>query len=187
VQTYIWLKGNIAMASEEISVTKLREALSKRLGTEVPLSVAMRAFNESAYCYHLIASRTNPLWLSLLFSQASSAVQVIPSQVQLPISSSVTNFVSSIIHWASDGFKTVNHTTFLKRWTACQECPSLVDPPKHFLYHLGRKIMGAKNGDHRVCSACGCLAYSKAKITTESCPMAHPSHPQITRWFEQMM
>jgi len=161
---------------------KLTEEL--KLNQKVPMYVVEKAQRDPSYLYHLLSSKNNPIWVKLLFNKAYSEFMAGKSETETPNTKKIAaEFSSSLLHWSIGGFKRSDHDTFLKRWNACKECPHLVQPPINRLYYLGRKII-SPDTDQRICGLCGCFAYKKCNIATESCPDSHPTLKELTRWRE---
>ena len=153
--------------------------LSRAIGQDVPLHVATKAMADPRYHYHLVAARTNSAWLHQLYSLAPQ-----PSPAETPVGSTglVLGVVSSMVRWASSGFKFTADSAFERRWDACLKCEYLIAAPEKAIYHLGRKIIATN--DDRICAKCGCFAYAKAKVPTEACPVASEHDSSLSRWGE---
>ncbi|MEO7179143.1 MAG: hypothetical protein ABIW83_09885, partial [Allosphingosinicella sp.] len=82
--------------------------------------------------------------------------------------------------WAKSGFAMLDQEAFEARFAACEGCDQLGPPPDKWMY----KLTASKRGDPRVCGACGCVAARKARLASESCPLADPGDPALTRWGE---
>lgn len=62
----------------------------------------------------------------------------------------LTQFAQAMVNWASSGLATKSSADHAARYAACQKCPKLVSWQ---------------------CTECKCVAYVKAKLSTESCPL----------------
>lgn len=162
---------------------RLRLTQQLQLNQLIPIDVARRAQQDSSYCYHLIAAQSNSLWLDLLFKIASEDHKhgKTVEDTNKGTGKVTARFGSSLARWGINGFKITPADVLDKRWKACQECPHLVQPPDKIIYHLGRRIISRGN-DERICNLCGCFAYTKCSIATQSCPAPHPISKGLTRW-----
>lgn len=152
--------------------------LEMSLGFKPPVSVIKKAEKESEYLRSLLVSKTNPKWLALLFESAYSTDNNSTDSLSI-----LKKFVVSTFDWSLSGLKTVDDTQFKKRWAICENCELLEYPPENLIYHLGKKIVSG-TGDDRICGACGCFAKSKAKRSTENCPITVESNSNLSRWYE---
>jgi hypothetical protein len=59
-------------------------------------------------------------------------------------------FAASMLYWSRMGFPTVDNDRHEKRYAVCQSCPQF---------------------NNFICGECGCVAFAKSKLETESCPL----------------
>ncbi len=86
----------------------------------------------------------------------------------------------ALFDWAKTGFAVLDQDAFEARFSACERCDRLSEPPENLAYALTR----TKRSDPRVCGACGCTAARKARLASEQCPLTDPDNPALTRWGE---
>ena len=88
-----------------------------------------------------------------------------------------TRAAKAMIRWSKSGFTQVEPEVYEQRLSLCRQCPHLTEPPDKVIYKVT-----AVQQDNRVCGACGCSVARKARIPSESCPVADPSDPAVNRW-----
>lgn len=158
----------------------------KYLGLErpVPEPILRRAMMDKKFAYYLLTSRNQPGMLKILFSDPRNKDYEATSEGEERTNFEIISKAArSLVQWGKSGFTQVDQQTYDRRFGACQACPHLVEPPGQWVY----KIKLSKKSDGRVCSACGCVASRKARLQTESCPVAHPGDPSMTRWLEPVV
>ena len=134
----------------------------------------------------MLAARSNPLWVALLFRRAEEwepEASEAPCR-PLPASALVARASGAFYRSLGRGFRRVAAETFVRRWEACSRCPNLMPMPERFIYYLGRRVMLNRDDDTRISRLCGCFARSKAARETEHCPAPHPALAGQSRWGE---
>jgi hypothetical protein len=142
-----------------------------------PPAVVRRALSDQRYAFYLLLTRDAPrLRLRLLEDPRNREYETAgKSTPEL-----VGRAAKALARWTVAGLQTVDDETFQRRWASCQACPLLVEAPDRIVYK-GLAIL-AKN--RWVCSVCGCVAVTKARISTEQCPVTDPADSSRTRWGE---
>ncbi|NNB93037.1 hypothetical protein HI113_03815 [Corallococcus exiguus] len=172
-------------AIEELRGASSEQELSARFGQflglsgGVPLPTLRRAIIDDRFALHLILSRNQPRALKMLFRDPRNTQY---ENTEAPEQHSNLELLwkagKAIAKWGATGFEKIDPKLFEDRFSACQGCEKLVEPPNRVLYKV--KLSGAS--DQRICSACGCVAARKARVPTERCPVADPTKPGLNRW-----
>ncbi len=165
------------------TLDEMEARLSSHLGTgrPIPTAAVRRALTDERYAGYLIACRESPDMLEMLLADPANApFERQEALVEHSNPELIGKAAAALIRWGASGFSKVDAATFERRFDACRHCPNLVDPPDRLIY----KISLGSDADRRVCSACGCVAARKARLPGESCPVADPEHPTLTRWGE---
>lgn len=161
----------------------MRIELGAMLGLDGPVSSAVlaRARAEDRFASHLFLSSFDHDMLRLfLHDEKNSAYELyeIPekfSNVQL-----ATKATRALLDWGKSGFEKVSKETYEARFSACEKCEFLKDPPAQLAY----KVKLKRESDQRICGACGCGVSRKAWLSTETCPVSDPSNPEFNLWAE---
>jgi hypothetical protein len=175
-----------APETESWDETRARVGRGLGLPGPVPGPVLRRMLAEPAFARDVAISRSAPGFLRALFDDPRTARYADPpAEAAGPAERSNAELLRSaagaLMRWGRTGFARVDEATFERRWSACQGCPNLGDPPEdRALYRV--KLAG--DVDRRVCGACGCVASRKARLPTETCPVADPADPAMNRWGE---
>jgi hypothetical protein len=171
-----------------------RAAAAEYVGLPGPLPAPAlrRAMVEDTYCFVLLAFRGNQPRLRELVEHpgnrpyelpgdcAPGAVTVGTATANRSTAGLAVEAGKALSRWAAAGFRTVDPETYERRTAACAACPELTEPPVTWVY----KVAMAKADDDRVCGACGCVAFRKARLVSERCPRRDPADPGLTRWGE---
>ena len=188
--------NELQLTDESLSLAEVRERFGSLLGLEepMPLPVLRHALDDQYYRHNLLLCREWPHQLQMLLEHPKNAEysDPLPSEEALRADAEeeaaqrgnlelLAKAGSSFLAWGKSGFTRVDNETFERRFSACQGCDRLVEPPEKVLYKL--TLSGDRIGS-KICSACGCVASRKARLTTESCPLADPENPGFTRWGE---
>ncbi|MEM8501879.1 MAG: hypothetical protein AAF716_01850 [Cyanobacteria bacterium P01_D01_bin.1] len=161
------------------------------LGEPATTAVTLRVLAESAFAEKLIAVRKFPEWRDrLLTDPTNSAYEPMdqPSDENegnaRPVTSTVALVKKSsvaLLRWGASGFQKTAPVIAEQRKAACMGCDQLTDPPNSMPYQITKAFAGS---DRRICAACGCVVAKKIQMATESCPLADPADPNLTRWGE---
>lgn len=155
------------------------------LGSEkpVPPAVLRRALADDMFAHYLIVCRNHQPHLTSLFNDPRNRTYERPDDIEEKSSILLAaKAAKAFMKWGKAGFSQVDEETFEQRFSACESCEYLVQPPKKLIY----KLVASKRSDQRVCSACGCVASRKARLSTESCPVAGRDNPSLNRWGQPM-
>ncbi|WP_346320182.1 hypothetical protein [Chitinophaga sp. YIM B06452] len=165
------------LQEKELSWDQMREEFGAYLGLEtpVPSAVLKKAINDEKYACYLMAARNAPAYLQTLFNVPAD-LQEDRSNLQL-----LKKAAGSLLKWSASGFGYADEAVYAKRLSACQSCEYLRAAPDQAVYHLKKK-----KEDMQVCSACGCVASRKARLRSESCPVADKTDASLNRWGEKM-
>lgn len=156
---------------------ELAEVLN--LPEPVPVEVLQAALADEAYAQRLLASRRNPQVLGFLLKHPPRRDARPAAAPERSSGELIRSAAAALLRWGKVGFATVDAETLARRRDACLACPNLADPPDTALYKI------ATVGEARkICSACGCVVWSKTRLPTEACPVAHPDDPGLNRWGE---
>ena len=168
---------------------ELRAKFSKFLGLNKPVTtgVMRRAMVDSNFAHRLLISRNSQGFLEALMSDPKNrlyelhedAATEAPQRSNLKLVGSMTK---SLLRWSKAGFTHVDEEIYQQRTSTCKACPHLVEAPNNLVY----KIRLTRKEDTKVCNLCGCIAARKARLSTETCPGAHPTQPGINRWGEPL-
>jgi hypothetical protein len=185
------------------SLTEARAAFGDFLGLNapVPTGALNRAFADLYYRHTLILNRNRPETLRLILDQPANAAfeeggplsdgpgSEEPESAASAVAASPVTFSNgqlaakagkALFDWALTGFAVLDQEAFEARFSACERCDMLSEPPETLAYALTR----TKRSDPRVCGACGCTAARKARLASEQCPLTDPANPALTRWGE---
>lgn len=173
----------------QVKPTDTTEQLCERLGhylglsKPVPETVLFRALAEPAFAKRLLAARNNlRLLRPLLTDEANERFKRKPSNLAL-----IQQATSAFLKWGKAGFSIVDQETLEKREAACLSCPH-VGLSERFLQKMmaREKITGVpgKRLGASICKLCNCVLGKKIKLSTESCPDAHPERKGHSRWGE---
>ena len=150
-----------------------------RLVVPVETHVMNAAIEDPLYAHHLFVCRNSPsMQRSMLASAPRHAVN--GEATNRSNGELVSKAVRALWRWRTHGFRIVEPETLNRRWSACEKCPHLIDPPKRAVLQLAALV----SEDNRVCNMCGCVARNKARVPSETCPDRDPKSPQFTRWGE---
>jgi hypothetical protein len=157
------------------------------LGAPVPAGVLRHAFADQYFRHNLILNRNRPEELRRLLEHPRNAefesgagtaqAEGMPVRGTAELAAKAGK---ALYAWAKTGFALLDQEAFDARFAACEACDQLSAPPDNWVYNL----TSTKRGDPRICGACGCTAARKARLASESCPMADPTNPDLTRWGE---
>jgi hypothetical protein len=180
-------------------VAEARAAFGDLLGLDAPVSAgALRhAFADQYYRHNLILNRNRPEVLRHLLRHPRNAefeqveedpFEDAPTDAQLASTAVASQGAGqlaakagkALFEWAKTGFAVLDQEAFEARFSACERCDMLAEPPDKLVYALTR----SKRSDPRVCGACGCTAARKARLASEQCPLSDPADPSRTRWGE---
>jgi hypothetical protein len=181
------------------SLSEARVAFGDFLGLDAPVPTAAlnRAFADQYYRHTLLLHRNRPEMLRLLLDQSGNAAfeeggplsdpepaptasAVAEPAVVLSNGQLAAKTGKALFDWAMTGFAVLDQEAFEARFSACERCDRLSEPPETLAYALTR----TKRSDPRVCGACGCTAARKARLASEQCPLTDPANPALTRWGE---
>lgn len=169
-----------------------RASLGAMLGLAgpAPTEVTRRALVDTKYAMYLMMTRDSPSLRDKLLHhpenrlyQETSPEPAAAIAAPAGVAEVSAKAAGALAKWALAGFKTADSETAARRWQACEACENLVDPPPNLLYSTIKLIAGK---DSKICAACGCVARKKVVLFTESCPVADPERPGLTRWGEPM-
>lgn len=156
------------------------------LGIEEPVSrgVLRRAMEDSRFADYLITCRNRPKYLAALLNDPrNQEYEMLEPTIEKSNRQLAIEAAKALLKWGKAGFSQVDRATFERRFGACQACPHLVEPPNKLVY----KVKLSPEADLRVCNACGCVAARKARLPTESCPVADPNQPGLNHWGEPLV
>lgn len=150
------------------------------LNAPAPLAAVRRAMQDDKYAHYLMSVRESPSMLRILLDDPRNQEYEAPKPAEITQSQGalVAKAAEALVKWGKAGFKRVDDETYQQRWSACQACPNLVDPPELPIY----KALSFQKSDLRICALCGCTASRKAQVPTERCPDEDPSNPAVNRW-----
>lgn len=189
------------------SMPEVRQRFAQFLGLDDPLPdpVIHRALSDRPFLHNLIVSRGSPQFLRVLISDPKNAAFPEPpasaAELEVPGGAAeggeapthpraedlpgsfrlAARAAGALARWGAAGIVRVESEVFEQRWSTCQACPHLVEPPKRMAYRISESL-APRQADPRVCSACGCVAQRKARLPTERCPRADPAQPGLNRW-----
>jgi hypothetical protein len=174
---------------QEVSTwDEMCSVLGEYLGLKQPISKAVlrRAREDDRFARHLFTCKYHPDLLKVLLSDPKNKSYEHPEDIKPEQRSNlqlIAKASKALLEWGKVGFTQVDQATFERRFDSCQACEYLIEPPDQLVY----KITLSKKSDQRVCSACGCAAARKARIPTETCPVADSANPSLNRWGELMV
>jgi hypothetical protein len=148
------------------------------LGAPAPLAVVRRAMQDETFYQALLAARESPAAVQRLLADPENQAYAPPPPAVASQSALMARAAKAMLTWGKAGFPRVEAARFERRWSACQRCPNLIDPPDLPVYQAFAQ------GDRRICARCGCVAVRKAQVPTERCPEADPQNPAVSRWGE---
>jgi hypothetical protein len=146
-----------------------------------PLDVLVSTLSDREYARNLLLCKdTAPLLEHLLANPPMRS----PAEGQWSTGPLLASAAKSFWAWARSGFAVVDEATFQRRFSTCQQCPDLVEPPRKRIY----QILGVDGSSaaSKVCARCGCVASKKARLTSENCPAPHAEHDGMSRWGEPL-
>jgi hypothetical protein len=185
--------------SESTSWEEIRSGFGRFLGVDAPLTDAVirRAMADDRFAHYLLITRGQPATMRMLLEDPSNAqyagpdassasdpalVDVDPTpQTSQGSVALIAKATGAFARWARQGFTRVEPEEFDRRYAACQACPHLTDPSDAAVYKIA-----APRDDRRICGACGCFVVWKARRTSERCPAADPSRPDVNRWGQEL-
>jgi hypothetical protein len=174
-------EGYRTLSEPVSSLAEQAAHLGNILGQDGPVSeVVMRAAIENqSYAQNLLVCRREPTLLAHLLAHPPQPRR------QLSMAELLVNGVKALAGWSLAGFTTVDANVQEQRLKACETCPNLTLPPteRRALYQL----IGVEAGERAVCSLCGCSVLRKVRLTSESCPAAHPTEVGMSRWSEPIV
>ncbi|MGH9350520.1 MAG: hypothetical protein ACRD26_25015 [Vicinamibacterales bacterium] len=164
----------------DTSVHEACARLGDLLGLDrpVPEPVLRAVVGDDRYARYLMASRGAPDVLESLLANppVPKATAVAPS---LPGTATlIAEAASALLRWGRSGFGHVDDETYRRRLAACSSCEHLTEAPDTTLYNA---VLAAD--DRRICRLCGCGVATKARLSSESCPVIEPGDT-VTRWGE---
>jgi hypothetical protein len=184
-----FLDVSVATPPSEM-LARLAEVLG--LETPVPMAVLLRAIEDPGFATDLITCRNSPHFLAALFDDKRTLAYAPETQTEAaPLSALAlsSKAAGAFTRWGKAGFSTVDAETLERRESACLACPNLKEPESL----LQKMVPVAKTSDtlgarlgRSVCGLCGCVATKKIRLPTESCPGAHPTLTNLSRWREPM-
>lgn len=140
-------------------------------------AVVRRAMADQRYAFYLLLTRDVPdMQRRLLEDPRNSEYEVAEKSTPELVGTAA----KALARWTAAGLRSVDEEVFERRWASCQACPMLAEAPDRIVY----KGLTMLTKDRRVCSACGCVAISKARVPTEHCPVTDPADPTRNRWGE---
>lgn len=161
--------------------TQLHNEISKLLGEPAPADVVRGVIEDPLYAHHLRVCRNEPALLQRLVRRppvVQRSAEPVADRSTLDLAARAT---AALWEWRKAGFQKVSDADHQRRWNVCLGCPNLV-APRSWLNNVVRVLPGYSDG--RVCGLCGCDAWRKAWLPTESCPAPHPDDKRLTRWGE---
>jgi hypothetical protein len=169
-------------------ITDVQEACLKfgellGLNTPVAEAVLYAALEDEDYSRNLLLSRRNPSLLAYLLQQYPAPVNqtALPEPAKAPGNLQlITKAAKALVAWGKSGFSTVEEEVFKKRIAVCEQCDQLAEAPDKLVY----KISLTRNEDKRTCKACGCVVARKARLSSDTCPLADDNNPGFNRWGE---
>lgn len=166
------------LQEKELSWDEMRQEFGAYLGLPdpVPSAVLNKAINDEKYAIYLLSARNSPAYLQTLFNVPAD-VKEDRTNLQL-----IKKAAGSLLRWSASGFGYADEEVYEKRLSACHSCEYLRTVPDQGVYQFTKQ----KGGDPQVCSACGCVASRKARLRSESCPIADASDSSLNRWGEKM-
>ncbi|MEL7222195.1 MAG: hypothetical protein AAGJ93_12805 [Bacteroidota bacterium] len=173
----------------KVQPTDTKEQLCQRLSAylglnkPVPEAVLLRTLAEPIFAKRLLAARNNlRLLLPLLNDDINERFKLKSSNLEL-----IRKATAAFIKWGKSGFTIVDQDTLRRRETACLDCPH-TGLSERFLQKMvaRQKVTGVpgKRLGASICKLCNCVLDKKIKLSTESCPDAHPELKGQTRWGE---
>lgn len=152
------------------------------LSEAVPQEVMHVAVEDPTYAHHLAVCKNSPDFLAVLFREAATRKKDMrPSCPTAPNAAVlVKRAAQAIWSWAQTGFAILDESIYETRLSACLQCPHLGSAPDSMVY----KLASLNALDTKVCTLCGCLVRSKARLPSEKCPSRHPTEAGLNRWGE---
>lgn len=158
------------------------------LDADAPANVTARVLNDQRFAALVASMGKFPEWRQKFLNDPFNAKFEVPDadtdQGRTRSLTSTATLVKKaafgLLKWGTQGFFAVDPVVKEKRAAACTECDQAVEAPKTKLY----EVANLGSSDTRMCDACGCLLAKKIAMPTESCPLAHPDDPTLTRWGE---
>lgn len=173
-------EASLQSSLSDLTFEQQCEQFGRILMLDGPVSniVMQAAIANPTYANNLLICRREPNLLQHLLSHPPKPKD------ELSVSELLSKGALALMNWARAGFTVVDDEVYRRRLEACQQCPELKTPAesKRLLYEL----VGVKGSDKAMCALCGCAVKRKARLTTESCPAAHPLMAGHTRWAEPM-
>jgi len=163
----------------------MRIELGNMLGLEGPVSSAVlaRARMEDRFASHLfISSFDHDLLHHFLNDEKNKTYELYEIPEKFSNAQLATKATKALIDWGKSGFEKVSREKYEARFSSCEKCEFLKDPPSQFAY----KVKLKRESDQRVCGACGCGVSRKAWLVTETCPVSDPSNPGFNLWNEPL-
>lgn len=157
---------------EAASVEQAAERLGGLLGLDssAPIEGTRRALAEPLFARALLAARHMPEVRDALLAGRLG----VPSTGQ-----AAGRAAAAMMKWGMQGMRPAEPWVIARRLSACRSCEFLADAPDNLVYRGA--AFAAKDGT-KICTLCGCLANTKAAISTELCPSRDPDHPHVSRW-----
>jgi hypothetical protein len=161
----------------------MRSALGKILGLDGPVASAVlaRARKDDRFASHLLISRMDRNLLDLFLTDEKNKQYELYEEpgkrTNVHLAKKATK---ALLEWGKSGFETVSREVYEKRFSACEKCEFIRNPPDQVAY----KVKLKRESDPRICGACGCGVSRKAWLGTETCPVADPAHPGFNFWNE---
>jgi hypothetical protein len=150
------------------------------LGQRISDQVYHAAVADSAYADQLLQNRDKPEQLQQLLENPSHKNSESSAAISTP--GLIKAAANSLLKWGKTSFTTVTDEIYHNRIGACKTCPHFINPPedKSLLY----KIAGADVHAKSICSKCGCVIKTKARLSNDTCPDADVNKPGFNRWGE---
>lgn len=164
------------------STVQARERLGEILGIGRPVSeaVLVSALEDDSYARYLMGSRNAPEVMEMLLANPSIKVTTADEVAFHGTPELLMKAAQAFARWTHNGLRRVDDETYSRRLAACRVCEYFTPPPDRMIYRLASGLSQEKY----ICSLCGCLAATKARMISESCPAPDPLHPELSRWHE---
>lgn len=173
---------SVGVRSEEADTLQQKcLEFAQTLGLQEPVSVQVleAAVRDETYARNLLASRRTPSTLTFLLARPPRPRSPNSAPRQHANGELIRRAAVALLRWGKVGFSVVDRATLERRRAACLSCDHLIDPPDRLVYQLA-----AAADNKKICDLCGCSAWKKTKLPTESCPVRHPDRDSMSRWGE---
>jgi hypothetical protein len=165
------------------SWNEMRKELAILLDLEeaVSSSVLRRAREDDKFASYLMMSRHNKDTLNqFLNAPKNKEYEITDTAIEHTNLELAGKATKALFNWAKSGFQKVDEAVFDLRFSKCEQCEFLKDPPDKFAY----QVVLSRKSSPKICGACGCSASKKAWLSTESCPVPDPLRPNYNLWGE---